>query len=591
MAEEAGKRTSRVNLPVVISLVFFLCAFLIRIAGIGWGLPNDKHHWSYHPDEPDIWIYSQSIKPAEGKFTPGFYNYGTFYLTLLSVSTDVVNGYGGGPKAKDGSDEHLAIRNYHLAGRVISSLAGAGIVCLVFLILWRRTHPFGAIFGAAAAMFAPGLVIHSRFQTVDVLATFLLTIGFLFTLNSSEARDETEEKLGFFKSNSAYLLAGLFFGLSAGTKYTGLLGLMALAVVCYRAKKWKEFAIGTATCFLTFVVTTPGIVLDSAKFWRDFGYEMAHTSQGHGLVFAGTVTGFIYHLINLGIGFGTILLLMGVVGLVRAGFKKHTWALALAAFAILYFVLIGRAEVKFLRYTFPLIPILACGAGWLFGRAHVHPNVRWRAIGVLGLLGIGGFFGGGMMSAVQSTWAMADDRQDPRSSVLKFMEKEPGTVGLVSDPWFYTADLYPEAGSPRRIPFSRRNEAMLATATSPNPVLRFVPTNPDERFDWDVRLFDAKPKYIVFSSFETEGVDWLAQQKSVKPEFQILVDRYRAFAERLQTDYTLMNPGPPNQWAMVHDLMYIRPTLWVWKRKTDSSTPSSGSSTRSGTSGVPANIR
>jgi len=597
-----GPRKTFIHRSLIFGVSLFLLALLLRLVGIGWGLPNEGHHWSYHPDEPDIWIYSQSVKPAEGKFTPGFYNYGTFYLTLLSVSTDVVNGYGGGPKEKDGSDAYLARGRYHLAGRVISALAGAGLAWVVFLMLWRRTHPFGALFGGLAMVFAPGLVIHSRFQTVDVLATFLLTLGLYYSLRISDSPLPSEgDGLGeraiqprFWTSGVRLAaISGLFFGLSAGTKYTGLLGLLALVVFCAYQKKWKELAIGITTCLLTFVVTTPGILLDSERFWHDFAYEMAHTSQGHGLVFAGTSPGFIYHLVNLAVGFGPILLLLGVVGLGRAAFKKYPWAVALLVFGVAYYLLIGRAEVKFLRYTFPLIPVLACGGGWLFGRAHTHPNKRWRAVGAIGVLGLGGFLvGGGASTAIQATSLMQSPEIDPRQSILGLVKDDPGTIGLVSDPWFYSPNFYPEAGSPRRIPFARRNAEMLAaTGSSTSPIVRFVPENPDERYDWDVRLLDLKPKYVVFSSFETEGVDRLALNSSVQPEVQVFIDRYKAFAKRLQLEYDHINPLPKNQWEVVHDLMYIRPTIWVWKRKIDSPRPSSGSSTTSGMKEAPASTR
>lgn len=96
---------------------------------------------------------------------------------------------------------------------------------------------------------------------------------------------------------------------------------------------------------------------------------------------------------------------------------------------------------------------------------------------------------------------------------------------------------------------------------------RYVPPNPDERFDWDVRLLEErKPEYVVFSSFETEGLERLRRQTSLSELERLLVDRYVAFAERLQKEYesygTFGGTG-----SQVHDIEYIRPYLWVWKRK------------------------
>ena len=558
--------------PVYLGLVIFLFAFLFRLIGIGWGLPDERHHWSYHPDEPVIWEYSQQIKPAAGKFTPGFYNYGTLYLTLLNISTDVVGGYSGA-KADDLESEYKAMAVYHLAGRVINALAGAAMAWVVLLILWRRTHWLGALFGALAVALAPGLVIHSRFQTVDVLATFLLVLGIHYALKLDRS-GVTGDDSGSLEQSHMHdelkyaILSGVFFGLSAGTKYTGLLGLIVLAVVCIYWHRWKELAVGVVGCLVAFALATPGMFLDSAKFWKDFQYEMAHTSEGHGLVFAGTSSGFLYHLGNLAIGFGVILSVLGVIGLGRSVAKKHAWAIALALFALAYFTLIGRAEVKFLRYTFPLIPVLAIGAGWIVGRAHIHPKRQWKAVGAAGLLGLGGLFGGGAATAVQATGTMASPNLDPREATAKYLHDMDRTakIGIVSDPWFYTPNFYPEAGSPRWLDFDIRDIEMKRGSNL--HVLRYVPENPEARQDWDVRLFDLHPDIIVFSSFETEGIDRLAQMTTVPPEFATQVSQYKDFMARLQKDFVLDRGDLWNPWRAVHDLMYIRPTIWVWKNKT-----------------------
>lgn len=563
--------------PAVIGLALFLVAFLIRLAGVGWGLPDERHDWSYHPDEPVIWSYSQQIKPAEGKFTPGFYNYGTLYLTVLKVSTDIVNAYGGAPDPQKPEAQIRAIGRYHAAGRILGCLAGAGIAWAVFLILYGRTHWVGALFGGLAVAVAPGLVVHSRFQTVDVPAVFLLTLGLLWCLRILES-----EKL------KPVLLAGLFFGLSAGTKYTGILGLLPLAVVCATGRRWKDLAAGTGACLAAFVVTTPGIFLDNAKSVRDFLYEMSHTSEGHGLVFAGTAPGFLYQLTNLFIAFGLILTALGAAGLGRAAFKRHTWAFALGLFFVAYFVLIGRAEVKFLRYALPLVPVLAVGAGWIVGRAHVHPDRRWVGLGAFGVIGLGGIPGGGLLTTAQATMSMVGP--DPRDTVASRLANETGTIGLVSDPWFYTPSFYPQAGLPRAVPF----ESRFAQMKSGDPrLVQAVPSDPDARKPWDLALLDMKPDRVVFSSFENEGLDRLAASGRDPGKFAAQVADYKAFIARLQEEYDLdlKEPYLPLPWAEVHDMMYVRPTIWVWKRKTGSPTPPSGSSTTSGSSATPAPTR
>jgi hypothetical protein len=355
--------------------LLFAAALALRLWGIGWGLPDDKRHWSYHPDEPVLYAYSQQIEPAKLDFEPGFYNYGTLYLTLLRVTSDVARTYSNAGPVESGEPQiWMEMRTAHLGGRIVSALAGAGTAVVLFLMLRRRLGDPAALAGALVVAFAPGHVVHSRFQTVDVLAAFFLSLSALFALRllpggKKEAEDPPQPAAAMRQA----LWCGVFAGLSAGTKYTGILGLFTLfAAAAYlpRGRRLAPALAGAGAALAVFLLATPGAFLNSAKFLEDFRYEMQHTSQGHGLVFAGLPSGFFWHLYNLVIGVGPLLVLLGLGGAGAALRKGHPEAFALAAFALPYYLLIGRAEVLFLRYTFPLLILLAFGVAWL---------VRWSS--------------------------------------------------------------------------------------------------------------------------------------------------------------------------------------------------------------------
>ena len=70
---------------LLLGLGVFVFALLVRLVGIGWGLPNDQRSFSLHPDEPVVFLYSQQIEPTKLDFTPGFYNTDA-YLTVLRVA-------------------------------------------------------------------------------------------------------------------------------------------------------------------------------------------------------------------------------------------------------------------------------------------------------------------------------------------------------------------------------------------------------------------------------------------------------------------------------------------------------------------------
>lgn len=563
------------RLALAVGLALFVVGLALRALGIGWGLGNELHVASYHPDERVIHLYAQQIEPAKLDFDPGFYNYGTLYLTLTRVASLVADGYDGQPAPTTPVQQEAQVNRDILAGRWLSALAGALLGWVVFALLYRRTHLIGAVMGGLAVTFAPGLMMHSRFQTVDVLMTLFTAVSLLWATRLIPREGDPEPDVVRLA-----LWAGVFAGLSAGTKYSGVLAIGALFVILALRrppKAWVAAGVGLAATLGTFLLTTPGVLKNTSKFMEGVSYELAHTAEGHGLVFAATPSGFVMHVFNVLAAYGLLLTALSLAGLGRGVWRKHAWLLGLAAFAVAYYVLIGRAEVKFLRYVFPLLPVLAVGFGWLMGQAHKHPNRKWRALVGAGVFGLASF-GGLDVSLITSMWMMG---QDPRDEAVRYLRKQvqPGeTLGLVSDPWFYTPPVTPLTPlGPLAGPALLEN--VLAEG-SPKTVMS-VPPDPAQRFAWDVRLLtDLQPDYVVYSTFESDDVERMERAPNLEPKYQVHVDRAKAFREELTRSYEHLNSfgiqGP-----RIHDLMYVRPEIIVWKRRPDSTTGSSGSSTTS----------
>ncbi|MCU0317308.1 MAG: glycosyltransferase family 39 protein [Fimbriimonadaceae bacterium] len=579
----------------LVGFALLLLAFLVRLVGIGWGLPNEVRQDSLHPDEHVVWVYSQQIKPTQGQFTPGFYNYGTLYLTLTRIVSDVATVYGGGGEVKTQEDQKKRIGRLIGAGRVVSALAGSATAWVVFLILYRRTAVFGAVLAGLAVAFAPGHVVHSRFQTVDVVAAFLLALS-LYWATRLVPRDDCDEITPELAIRFC-LLSGLFAGLSMGTKYSGFLALLALGVIALFALKSellkkvriKGVLAGFGVCFLAFVITTPGVLLDQAKFMKDFVYEMQHVSEGHGLVFAGTGSGFSYHILNLVFGLGAGLLVLAAAGLGRAAYRRHVWAFGLLAFLLAYYLLIARAEVRFFRYVIPMIPVLAVGFGWLAGQAHQYPERKFRWLGIASIVALFGLVlpGGGIAgTATMTSWMSLPDRRDYAGLVLKNdLAKEGDTVGLVKDPWFWSVTVFPQVAA-WRAELPQIFQAM--DQTSAPRVVRYLPDNFGERKDWDIRLLtELAPTFVAYTSFETEGYSRVAAMASPPAAFAAQATAFREFQELLQSDYELVYHDDL-EGIEIHDLQYIRPKVWIWKRKSALTETQSSSSTPSGSSGAAA---
>lgn len=595
------------NLKRFLPAIIFLVAFGYRLMGISWGLPSAQHHQSYHPDEEVIWNYSQQLEPAKLKLTPGFYNYGTLYLTTLKVASDMVGVYGGHmpqPEGVPASSPTLTdwefVGRSHLAGRVISAIFGALIPLFVFLILRRWTNDLGASLGALLTAFSPGMVVHSRFQTVDIMAAGLLVISAYYALRLIPNGQPEDVPTGRFKwfgtAIGLAVMSGVLAGLSAGTKYTGFLGIFTLIAALWLAKnpdRMKLSLAGLAAMMAAFVFATPGVLLETEKFIRDFKFEMLHTSTGHGLIFEKVGNGFLYHFGNLLQVITPFGLLLGMVGcqvlLWKAVVRRpsseappvahrivtsdNAWMWALMAFALPYYILIGRAEVLFLRYTFPLVLIVACGFGWMAGRAHEKKG-GWLALPILSILSLGGAL---LLGSRFTTWMSTLDPRDQAALYLKEQSQPNEVVGLVSDPWYYTPSLFPDSALSRMPVVDKGNGTLpfiyqmrvMQQLTDPG-VVRYIPADDaGARFDWDVRLLnEVKPDYVTYSSFEAFDLIRLSKRTDLAEIPKLFVDRFNEFQAELEKNYTPVRSfGDPQAMALAHDLMYIQPYVTVWKRK------------------------
>jgi hypothetical protein len=253
-------------------------------------------------------------------------------------------------------------------------------------------------------------------------------------------------------------VAGIAAGCAAGTKYnTGLVLLAVMVAHWGKPKPMRKSAIGfVAALFLS----TPGILFWTSEFWRDFGYELNHTRTGHGLVFTGTAPGFIFHWsYNLLWGMGLPLLLLVSIGACLAlsrlfrqkpgkqdeapsAFRHLSFHyVILLAFALPYYGIIAQAQVKFLRYTLPLYPVLltllaAEGVRlWqLGGRKDAHGPTK-RSVWAYLCAGAGG------VAAVYTlVYALAFDslftQTPPQDQAAAWLSRNASgkTIGLTTEP-------------------------------------------------------------------------------------------------------------------------------------------------------------
>ena len=420
MAESS--QTSRRRMPWALAFILGL-ALTLRLAGIHWGLPNQQHYFSYHPDE--IFLLLPSFGFAQGDWNPHFFNYGTLYIYLVGLPAVVLG------LVPDPASFPAGLRSLYLEARIITALLGSATVLLLYLALRRESH-WLALIGAAFLAICPLHVVTSHYATVDVPATFFLTLAFLFALRGAER---------------AALPVGLAVGLAAATKYNaGLFLLPALVAPLFSGQKlkigwWLALPVGA---LLGFLIGNPYV--GSNEFLKGFLFELRHAQAGGTLAFVNTGSGWIYHLTRgLPVALGYPLLAATVAGVVAAVARRSAPARLSLLWIVFYLSVIGFGRERFIRYLVPLTPFLCCLAAWgimsLTQRAR-RPRLQAAAalLGCVVVLLTALYAGGRIMPLIgfdarEFAWLQA------RSDVLG--ARPEARIGLVHSPWYYHPPVSP----------------------------------------------------------------------------------------------------------------------------------------------------
>ena len=395
---------------------------------------------------------------------PHFFNYPSFFIYLAALTHFVAGGFF--PPAGDSA--WAISHDILLHTRLVSAFLGALTVPVVF-VLGREIG--GWKIGVLAALllcFAPAHVQHSHFATVDVAATFWIALSLWLAtraVNSQRSEPQNGRPIARF-----LLLSALCAGLGAATKYNAVFVLAAplgaLFAIEYSMRARLASGI-VATAIAGFLVGCPFSVLSFREFWGDgknvgVAYELlVHPNQGSGDIFTDTGNGWLYHAtFNLPFALtapvavaalgGIWLVSSGVIKARKNGIGNFRVLIPILAFVLCYFFALGFSQVRFLRYTLPLLPALTVFAA-LFVRAGVaalrSDNMVWKVAVAVSFLLIS------VIGTSNVLWPLT--QPDPRDQAKIWMDSQndatPISVGLADKEnplWFYTPPFWPQDAPP-----------------------------------------------------------------------------------------------------------------------------------------------
>ncbi len=386
-------------------VALFAAALAVRLAGIGWSLPQ-----VYEEAKPlrvawDMWGWDS----GHGfDLNPHFFRYPSLVIYLQFVAQKfmylVLRLTG---QVRSPIDLRILWATdktpFFLVGRTLTALFGAGLVPATFMLARRMSGSAPAWAAAILVAVNPLLISRAQEVEVDIPLAFFVTLGCALALRLLERADRR-----------ALIAAGLCAGLAASSKYTGAILLLPCAVALLlatprglshvaaasvegsgaRPAKRRARAVaqplaggpgGRAGRILgaglvvglaavaAFVLTSPYVLLDQPAFQVDLAAEREHMALGHFGSGVGPALPF-YARVLAGTMLGWPMLVLAATAIVAlAMLRRDRRVVVPAVMVVAYLAIVGSWSMRADRYLIPMLPTLialaTAGAAWLVGRA------------------------------------------------------------------------------------------------------------------------------------------------------------------------------------------------------------------------------
>jgi len=348
-------------------------ALLVRIIGLDWNLPQSM----LAPNEFDeYYTVKIALRVLTGRsFNPGSFMWPSLYFYIQAFAYGNYSFWmlliGSLQSLND-----LTIRQVYLVGRFTTVLFGVGNVLLVYLIAKRM---YSKKVGLLAALFLSFSLLHIRYSRVirpDIPMAFLVTLSFLFIYLIYE-KGKTRD----------YVLAAIFTGLSAGTKYTGIILIVVIFLAhllhTIDSKKGvakifldKRLFLVAGLVVLTFFLATPYGLVQFAKLQRTV---VGWSSRGLSEITANQpaeVNSWVYYIAHsLEHSLGYPLAIFSLTAIAYGIFAHRKKDILLISFPVLYYFIIGSFTRHGDRYILPIVPFLAVIAAMFVMR--IVPRIRF----------------------------------------------------------------------------------------------------------------------------------------------------------------------------------------------------------------------
>lgn len=282
----------------------FICALLLlaaclRIIGVDHGQPDPQYDPSYAPYglvNPNIPIHPDEFlfvtRPLEmlltGKLNPKFFHNPSLLINLNFV-TYVLTNSGAGLSLADRDPRVVSGRSFapfplYVIGRVYSALGGLLAVAGAYALARRMAGRWAAAGAGLLTAVSLPLVQHAHYTTTSSLAAGFSMVCIFAAFLSLEAQGRRQALL--------FIAAGICSGLAAGSRYNAaavsLVVFFCGLLLAYRHRTRRTMIMvlaGWCAFPLTFILTTPWVIADTAFFFEEFRFITAQYTAGEGILF------------------------------------------------------------------------------------------------------------------------------------------------------------------------------------------------------------------------------------------------------------------------------------------------------------------
>lgn len=389
-------RTTRGNAIAYAGLGgILMLALFLRLYGIDWGLPTSLHpYYSYHPDEVPLLIWSQWL--SQGQLVAKQFIYGgTFYFLILRACMyfgDMFREFIGG---------FNMLASAILVARYLQVFLALLTVLLVYecgrLLYDRKT----GLVAALVLAIAPAHLVATQTIRPDAISAFLVALIVLMAAKLLRSESSGQRKL--------LVYSGIAIGAAAAFRLPlvgfGLLPAIAYVVARQRANGglfwrllfgWDALWL-TLAVVLTYAVLSPHTLMYPEAFIMGIKVTMSfETAVFPDAVDRGPISfQYAWRLLQQALGYPGYFLALG--GVVYALVRRRVEDKVVLAGIGLYFIMLSSVTWAVVRYTLPMLPLLAL----LSGVAVIQIFEKLRHVSTRGII----YLIAGMLLA----WTLAAD--------------------------------------------------------------------------------------------------------------------------------------------------------------------------------------